>query len=425
MNHRPGVINSKNPLVPFGQLERLHFARFVILDDQTVDDIRVAYGVSPRGIRRPLAFLGDFDGPRDEFLADLVRRAGGGLREIFSHCEGFDPSADLLRWMEEHEQRPAAMYVNWIGRTVKQIREESKLRDSLLDHILSNTAALAPKAPQAIFAELKTFVAAEKEAGRVPLTPPEPTPLGWRVRNALHAAVPFLLLLPVVILLVLKPLPVLTLVALLAIAIVLLAALFAVQLRCHERGDAEMIPRHDPAHVHKLADLEDYGCTNQFSALGGVKPGIFRRLTVVVALWGLDYATRHFFNHGFLTRVRTIHFARWVFLDGKQRLFFASNYDGSLESYMDDFINKVGWGLNLVFSNGVCYPRTNWLILDGAKREQEFKYFIRRHELATEVWYNAHSGLTAFDLERNSRIRRGIEKSFMTDDEIREWLRLI
>ena len=30
-----------------------------------------------------------------------------------------------------------------------------------------------------------------------------------------------------------------------------------------------------------------------------------------------------------------------MFLDDKQRLIFISNYDGSLESYMDDFIDKV------------------------------------------------------------------------------------
>ena len=123
--------------------------------------------------------------------------------------------------------------------------------------------------------------------------------------------------------------------------------------------------------------------------------------------------------------VCTIHFARWVFLDGKTRLFFASNYDGSLEAYMDDFINKVGWGLNLVFSNGVGYPRTNWLICQGAKDEQKFKNYIRRHQLPTEVWYNAHPGLTAFDLEINSRIREGLTKDFMSDDEIRQWLKLI
>jgi hypothetical protein len=73
----------------------------------------------------------------------------------------------------------------------------------------------------------------------------------------------------------------------------------------------------------------------------------------------------------------------------------------------------------------VGYPRTNWLISTGAKDEQKFKRYIRRHELATEVWYNAHPGLTAFEMERNSRIREGVEKTFMNDNEIREWLKLI
>ena len=66
-----------------------------------------------------------------------------------------------------------------------------------------------------------------------------------------------------------------------------------------------------------------------------------------------------------------------------------------------------------------------WLVLGGAKDEQKFKYFIRRHELPTEVWYNAHPGLTAVELERNSRIRAGLEQPTMTDAEAREWLRLL
>jgi hypothetical protein len=200
---------------------------------------------------------------------------------------------------------------------------------------------------------------------------------------------------------------------------------FAYQLRRREKSDPEITPRPAADHVRKLADLEDHDVTNQFSALGAVKPGLFRRWTVTFFIWGLNYGARHIFNHGYLTRVKTIHFARWVFLDNKRRLLFASNYDGSLESYMDDFINKVAWGLNLVFSNGVGYPRSRWLILDGAKDEQKFKNFIRRHELATEVWYNAHPGLTAFDLERNTQIRQGIESVAMNDDEIRAWLRLL
>jgi hypothetical protein len=77
----------------------------------------------------------------------------------------------------------------------------------------------------------------------------------------------------------------------------------------------------------------------------------------VFLLWLTDYGARHVYTRGHLARVQTIHFARWVFLNGRKQMVFASNYDGSLESYMDDFINKVGWGLNLLFSNGVGYPR--------------------------------------------------------------------
>jgi hypothetical protein len=92
---------------------------------------------------------------------------------------------------------------------------------------------------------------------------------------------------------------------------------------------------------------------------------------------------------------------------------------------MDDFINKVAWGINLVFSNGLGYPRTNWLIMDGAKDEQKYKRVLRRHQLPTDVWYKAYPGLTVVDLERNSRIREGIEQPSMTDREAREWLRLL
>jgi len=37
--------------------------------------------------------------------------------------------------------------------------------------------------------------------------------------------------------------------------------------------------------------------------------------------------------------------------------------------------------------------------------------FLRRHQLPTEVWYNAYPGLSAFDLKRNILIRDGIERN--------------
>jgi len=123
--------------------------------------------------------------------------------------------------------------------------------------------------------------------------------------------------------------------------------------------------------------------------------------------------------------VRTIHFARWVFIDERQRIIFLSNYDGSLESYMDDFINKVGFGLNLVFSNGIGYPRASFLVGGGSSDERKFKEYLRRHQIPTQVWYKAYPGLTAADLERNLRIRQGLEATALAEPEAREWVALL
>ena len=46
MNSVSCMADPANGLVPFGSLDRLHFARFVILDPQTLGDIGV-YGGQP------------------------------------------------------------------------------------------------------------------------------------------------------------------------------------------------------------------------------------------------------------------------------------------------------------------------------------------------------------------------------------------
>jgi len=86
---------------------------------------------------------------------------------------------------------------------------------------------------------------------------------------------------------------------------------------------------------------------------------------------------------------------------------------------------KWAFGLNLVFSNGVGYPRTKFLIKEGCSDERNFKEYLRRHQLPTQVWYNAYPGLTAVDLERNARIRQGLESLSTSDQEAREWIALL
>ena len=131
MNREPGVADPDNPLVPFGKIATVHFARFVVLVDETREDLLV-YGVPLPNAINSLAFLCDCDGTADALRRDLVNNAEAGLRQIFSFCESFQGNSDLLRWMEEHEQAAATTYNNWLGRTVQQVREEEADRKSVV-----------------------------------------------------------------------------------------------------------------------------------------------------------------------------------------------------------------------------------------------------------------------------------------------------
>jgi hypothetical protein len=415
MTAKPGFADPANALLPFGRFDRLHVARFVVLDDATIGDI-AAHGVTPATPPTYLAFLGDCDGSAEELLEAFAARAGAGLREVFAHCDGFDAGGDLLAWMRARSVAPATWYQNWRGRTVVQVREEAALAARLRTALAARPELAGAPAGEAH----RALVAAVAATGPT-LTPPAPTPLGWRIADLVDLVVGIAIALVAIALpiwlLVRHPWVLLALVAVLALGLA--------YLRHRETVDPEVLPRPDPAHLRRLSEIEDHDVSNQFSALGSLKPGFFRRALAVVILRVAQWFTRHVYVRGKLTRVGTIHFARWVFLDGRRRLFFASNYDGSLDAYMDDFINKVGFGLNLVFSNGVGYPRARFLILGGASDEQGFRYYIRRHQLPTEVWYKAYPGLTNADIWRHSRLREGYERGALSDTEARAWLALI
>ena len=406
MNRAPGRVDPHNDLISFAEFETLHFARFIILDDKTTEDIRV-YGLAPRSYPLYLAFLGDIDGDVNAFLGKLIKRARKGLGRIFSCCGGFTSDTDLLAWMRQHNAPAIAVYVNWRGRTVRQIREEAALYEALESYIEENPTILQDLAPQELHAKLREFVNGEKSAGRLSLSEESPTPRAWQIKNLLHlVGLPFLVLIA-------SPL------------LILIAPFYIIALRRLEKTDPEVCPMADQKHSENLSRFEDHDVTNQFSAMGSLKPGFVRLLTAIGVLKTVNFGARHITRRGRLGRIRSIHFARWVFVAGTERMIFFSNYDGSVESYMDDFINKTGFGLNASFSNGIGYPRTNWLVLDGCNDERDYKEYLRRHTLPTQVWYKAYPGLSAVDLERNTRLRQGLESSSISDEKAREWVALL
>src|SRR5277367_2831089 len=181
MNQWPGVADPENVLIPFGQLKELHFARLVILEDQTLQDIRV-YNLPQPEYPIYLAFFCDFDGSLDAFLPKLVACANAGLTRIFEHCDGFSQGTNLLAWMKQHHREPATTYVNWLGRTMLQVREEEALRRAIRGWLDSDSSR--PKLPpRQLQNELRRHVNSEKTARRLTLTPEPATPFVWELKN--------------------------------------------------------------------------------------------------------------------------------------------------------------------------------------------------------------------------------------------------
>ena len=199
---------------------------------------------------------------------------------------------------------------------------------------------------------------------------------------------------------------------------------WAVLLRLEERGDQPFTERPALRHLEEVARYEDFTTQNPFAVVGFVRPGRLRQLTFRAVLFLTDYGVRHIFNHDSLAGIKTIHFARWVPLDGWRRMTFASSYDGAVEAYNDDFINIVWWGLNATFSNGLDYPPTRWLFLGGAKLEEQFKNTIRCHQAVVPAWYTAYPELSADNIENNAQIRAGL-RGDMSPAQAERWLSLL
>jgi hypothetical protein len=169
---------------------------------------------------------------------------------------------------------------------------------------------------------------------------------------------------------------------------------------------------------------ENFVVQNQLTHLVEVKPGSFRRRTLKFVLGAINLLAKILFNRGTLGGIPSIHFARWVMIDDDKRLLFFSNFDGSWENYLGDFVDKAAVGLTGVWSNSKNFPKTENLISKGATDEQHFKEWARQHQIPTQVWYTAYKGLSVENINNNSAIRRGLFRK-ISEAKARQWLKRI
>jgi hypothetical protein len=384
-----------NALIPFPKLKLLHFASLVLNDDPS-------YGAD-------LVFEHNFDGSFDPYLEDLYAHASAGLHAIYSCCLDYraasaaDKSA-MLSYLRAHVVHPNAYHIGNLGRSVERTHQEDDLRDGLEDFLDGVVRQGNIGSPGSIRQRIQAFLQSHPRFSWAANVQPRQT--------AIEHFIPRLkLVIAALIALVLSPL------------LIPLAIVWVIMLRWTETHEAPPADLEVNAHVRDLVQREDrtHIVQNHMCHITIVKPGAFRRVTLRGVLWLVNLIARTS-DKGELSGIPSIHFAHWAIIDKGRRLLFVSNFDGSWENYLDDFIDKASSGLTGIWSNTVDYPKTRFLVLDGSRDGSRFKEWARDKQVYTNVWYSAYKQLTVQTIDNNSCIREDLFTP-LDDSATRDWLR--
>ena len=348
-----------NQSVHFSKSPSTHFARWAILRENGLTKIR------PQ-----LYFSSNFDGDLNAYLKELVEVMGRGMEDIWNKCEGYPPKAardadKFTRFIREYSLKNQAFYNGFPGVSVKEILSSIRARQAV-NKILDHSGA---REYLSLMLEL-LFAMQQRNAPRAPVRAKKPD------LEDLHGQ-PEQPWLP----------------------------------RLLERiaglRPGENNPNSQVIALESLIKIEDRAgvVQNQMTAVTPIKAGFLPKFIlkiwlgiVVQRLAGLLSPPKT------LNGITTIHFARWAIIDDGKNLLFESNYDGSWEKYIDDFVDLSAFGMNMIWANCVGYPTA------GCRDIESFKTYIRKSQLPTQVFYSAYPQETVNNLINDLVCSKAVEK---------------
>ena len=399
---------AKQTQIPFRDLPLLHFASWVIFPD---------------GAPGPqLIFESNFDGTSAKFLQQLTERARNGLDEIYAHCSDYQAgssSESIFEYLQAHVVNTDTFYVSCGGCTLTQILQENQLHDKV-EGFLGQLPG--QKDARAVRQKIQEFVTNDPTLAWA-RQPAEPYTFSQRLR------VRDVIILSCIVAALFGPLafgwkPWLSWLGILVVTFIVLYLI----LRRKEATDPSISDtpvedaQPDPLVVERLVSRENRRPQNHLFSITKVKPGIFRFSLLKTVLALIEFLGRVQYYNGSLGKIPSIHFARWAIINDGKYLLFLSNFDGSWEHYLGEFIDQAADGLTAVWSNSVNFPRTWNLVEGGATDEQRFKDDARGMQLYTQLWYSAYPFLSVVNIKNNAAIRAGLWGP-MNSGDLHAWVR--
>jgi len=388
------------PHIDFCRSRRIHFARFAIVDDPD----RGAH-------RKRLLFSSNYDGDLDGHLAELVEITTD-MDAIWGRCEAYGGVARFAEFIRAHSHAPDAFYIAFRDDTVASIHRNIAIRQGLRQMLDTDGAPALVAALAAPAADSSWIAAAPRQAEAATRRVVE------RLRQLARAA-------PVVVD-ALRAVVRWGFVNVLEGTKKITASLgrypffrfFNWITRNRMPAQASVYssvaldncppwvplapgdempslyatdgPAADAVPPGRETFREDVITQNQLTLITVVDPQHVRRVRAVMA--AIDSFAKRLAPPGSLIGISTIHFVRWMLIDDGRRLVMLSDYDGSWESYIDEFAEMILSGLDAIWNTSFGFPP------DGARDLPAFKRFLRSHQVAAEIFYSAYPDETVLNI---------------------------
>jgi len=93
-----------------------------------------------------------------------------------------------------------------------------------------------------------------------------------------------------------------------------------------------------------------------------------------------------------IEQIGTIHYARWVIINGDKWMLFTSNFDGGLADYLKEFAERDEKVLNAIFQFCEGWP--------GARPADGFIKYVEDHQVTAAYYYAAYARYTVGEVKR-------------------------